>query len=334
MNISRRNFIGGASTLGLGLALSGYRSAFAAAACCKGAKPGIALQLYSLNRYIGGYKRKDGTVVLAPAGLEKALAEVAKIGYKAVEFAGYYNHSAAELKKMLADNGLAVCGTHVSNDKYGFDTKKFTYDPEVLKKTAEFELSYGNNLVICPGGGNFPPGCSWSTGQGGEPCKPSQAIDDFTKRLVELYNKAAADATKLGIKIGLHNHTWEHAIVMQDGTSFWDYFFSNTDKAVQMEQDVGWSVCAGVDPCEQFRKYPGRSINIHAKENGMGKGVKKFDAILGQPGEPGAKPVPWDDVIKATTADGVKWFVVECERHFDTLEAVTPSFAFLKSKGL
>ena len=66
----------------------------------------------------------------------------------------------------------------------------------------------------------------------------------------------------------------------------------------------------------------------------MGKGVKKFDAILGKPGEPGAKGVDWDDVIKSTTANGVKWFVVECERHFNSLEAVTPSYAFLKSKGL
>ena len=329
MNISRRNFIGGASTLGLGFALSGYRSALAAAEkCCKGAKPQIGLQLYSLNKWIPAQDE------VKTKALAKALKTIAEIGYKGVEFAGYYGASAAELKSMLADAGLVVCGTHVANSSYGFDTKKWTYDPDVLKKTCEFELEYGNSLIICPGGGNFPPGCSWSTGQGGEPCKPTPEIDDFTKRLVEFYNKAAVDAAKMGCKIGLHNHTWEHAIKMMDGTSFWDYFFSNTGKAVQMEQDVGWSVCAGVDPSEQFRKYPGRSLNIHAKENGMGKGVKKFDAILGKPGEPGAKGVDWDDVIKSTTANGVKWFVVECERHFNSLEAVTPSYAFLKSKGL
>ena len=245
---------------------------------------------------------------------------------------------------MLADAGLAAVGTHVSNDRYGFDMKNFTYNPEVLKKTAEFELGYGNTLVICPGGGNFPPGCSWSTGRGGEPCKPSQEIDDFTKKLVELYNKAAVDATKLGIKIGLHNHTWEHAIFMQDGTSFWDYFFTNTDKAVCMEQDVGWTTCAGdmipgVNPMVQYKKYPHRSPTLHAKENGMGKGVVKFDAILGQPGcdadgKPCATPVNWDALFPVTDADGVEWYVVECERHFDDINgAVIPSFNFLKSKG-
>ena len=35
-----------------------------------------------------------------------------------------------------------------------------------------------------------------------------------------------------------------------------------------------------------------------------------------------------------TDADGVEWYVVECERHFDDINgAVIPSFNFLKSKG-
>ena len=331
MTITRRNFLGASALAGAAFLAPGCCSC-----CCGEKKVGkLALQLYSLKDYIGGNKKTG----LAGVGLEKALAKVAELGFKGVEFAGYYGKKPCELKKMLADNGLAVAGTHVANNMYGFDMKKFSYDPEVLKRTADFELGYGNTLVICPGGGNFPPGCSWSTGKGGEAAKPSQAIDDFTKKLVELYNKAAADATKLGIKIGLHNHTWEHAIFMQNGVSFWDYFFSNTDKAVCMEQDVGWTTCAGdfikgVTPMAQYAKYPHRSPTLHAKENGMGKEVKEFDAILGQPGKPGATPVDWDAIAVAADKDGVEWWVVECERHFDDpYGAVKPSIEFLKSKG-
>ena len=66
----------------------------------------------------------------------------------------------------------------------------------------------------------------------------------------------------------------------------------------------------------------------------MGKDVKDFDAILGQPGKPGATPVDWDALIPVTEKDGVKWYVVECEKHEDTLDAVKPSYEFLKSKGI
>lgn len=325
MNITRRNFLGASALAG---------AAFLAPGCCSsccGTRYGkVALQLYSLKDYIGGDKKRKTKGV----GLEKGLADVRAIGFEGVEFAGYYGFKPCELKKMLADNGLKVCGTHVSNDQYGFDVKKGTFNPDVLKKTCAFETGYGNTLIICPGGGNIPPGASWSTGRGGEPCKPTKEIDEFTKKLVELYNKAAVVAKTMGCKIGLHNHTWEHAIKMTDGTSFWDYFFTNTCNDVCMEQDVGWSTCAGVDCCEQYVKYPFRSPTLHAKENGMGKNVKEFDAILGQPGKPDATPVPWDRLFVASDKNKVEWYVVECERHFDDPNgAVKPSFQFLRSKG-
>ena len=40
------------------------------------------------------------------------LRAVARMGYEGVEFAGYYGRSAAELRKLLDDNGLKCCGTH------------------------------------------------------------------------------------------------------------------------------------------------------------------------------------------------------------------------------
>ena len=335
MNINRRDFLGGMAA-GAALAVAPG----CATKVCKCCRPGkIALQLYSLNQYIPNLNKADQKAALA-----KALKEIKAVGFEGVEFAGYYGANPAELKAMLADAGLVACGTHVDNKQYGFDTKNWKFDKDVLKRTCEFELGYGNSLVICPGGGNIPPGCTWSTGRGGEICKPTKEIDEFTKRLVDLYNQAAAVAKEMGCKIGLHNHTWEHGVSMTNGVSFWDYFFTNTVKDVCMEQDVGWTTCAGdmipgVEPKVQYKKYPHRSPTLHAKENGMGKGVKKFDAILGKPGcdENGklcATPVDWDGLFPVTDADGVQWYVVECEQHFDDIKgAVIPSFEFLKSKG-
>ena len=44
-------------------------------------------------------------------------------------------------------------------------------------------------------------------------------------------------------------------------------------------------------------------------------------------------PVDWDRLFPATDKDGVKWYIVECERHEDKLWAVDESIKFLKSKG-
>ena len=327
MNVSRREFFG---FLGAGAAAAALPGCVSPSCGCKGARAKIALQLYSLNRYIPGLKVAGSDKV----DLGLAFDNIAAIGFKGVEFAGYYNYSAKELRKFLADAGLKACGTHVGNGDYGFDTKAWKIDADKMKATCEFNLGYGNNLIICPGGGNIPPGIQWSTGQGGSESAATKEIDEFTKRLADLYNQGADLAAKMGCLIGLHNHTWEHGVKMTDGTSFWDYFFSHTNENVCMEQDVGWSTCAGVDPKEQYKKYPHRSPTLHAKENGMGKDVKEFDAILGKPGKPGAVPVDWDGLIPVTEKDGVQWYVVECERHFEDLSAVLPSYNFLRSKGL
>ena len=305
MNTHPRNSLGPLGRAGAAAAMPGF------AQCCTQRKMGkIAVQLYSIRSYIGGKKDKQGKELVKGVGLAQALKDVAALGYKGVEFAGYYGNDAKTLKAMLDDAGLVACGTHVG---------RMDFAPQNVARTCDFNMKYGNNLIICPGGGNFP-------GKG-------EDLDDFLKRLVDFYNAAAENAAVYGCKVGLHNHTGEFHLKMKDGTSYWDYFFRNTSPKVCMEQDVGWTTCAGEDPCEQYRKYPHRSPTLHAKENGMGKGVTKFDAILGQPGQPGATPVAWDRLFPVTDADGVEWYVVECERHDDTLDAIRPSIEFLKSKG-
>ena len=225
MNTSRRDFLGGAAALG-GLALTGCVSPIAPAHYCRNCRPGrVALQLYSLNKWIPKLDPKDRKAALA-----KALVKIREIGFEAVEFAGYYGANSAELKKMLSDAGLLVCGTHVGNNMFGFNTSnvaKMTFDAGRLRDTCEFELAYGNSTIICPGGGNFP-------GKG-------QKLDDFLKGLVDLYNQAAMVAARYGCRIGLHNHTREFQLKMADGTTYWDYFFTNTIPLVQMQQDVGWT---------------------------------------------------------------------------------------------
>ena len=59
------------------------------------------LQMYSLRDITG-------------EDLKGALEKVAKIGYKGVEFAGFFGHSAEDVKDWLDADGLTVTGTEYS----------------------------------------------------------------------------------------------------------------------------------------------------------------------------------------------------------------------------
>ncbi|MCQ2394404.1 MAG: Gfo/Idh/MocA family oxidoreductase [Kiritimatiellae bacterium] len=289
---------------GPAIGLTEARAVAAAAAVTPEPKAKVAAMLYSISKYI------------RTNGLERTLVELHDIGYKGVEFQTHFGLKPAEIKRMLDNAGLVAVGSHV-------DCADFL--PDRIKAACEFHLGYGNNLLICAGAGNFP--------------KKGEDLDAFMKRLVERYSKAAEIAALYGCKIGLHNHRTDFDLKLKDGTTYWDYFFTHVSPLVCMEQDVGWTACTGNDPCEQWRKYPGRSITFHAKEdNGWkagigGRDIKTFDGILGQPAQPGARGVNWDQVAVAADADHIPWWVVECEKHFDTLDIVRQSFDFLKAKG-
>src|SRR6478672_11271622 len=89
----------------------------------------IALQLYSV--------RED-----AASDLSGVLQRVAKMGYEGVEFAGYYGHSAQDVRRMLDDNGLKCCGGHLGLD---------TLLGDAQAATVEYQQALGNKFLIVPG---------------------------------------------------------------------------------------------------------------------------------------------------------------------------------------
>ena len=70
-----------------------------------------------------------------------ALKRVAEIGYKYVEFAGFFGHSAEEVKAMLDANGLKVSATHSSLDELEED----------FEGTVKYHKIIGNTNYIIPG---------------------------------------------------------------------------------------------------------------------------------------------------------------------------------------
>jgi len=242
----------------------------------------VGLQLYSVRKECA----KD---------LEGTLAEVAKIGYKGVEFAGYYGRDAKQLRKILDDAGLKCCGTHIGLE---------TLQGDALPRTVEFNQTIGNRFLIVPS----LPGKYTRTRQGW--------LD-----AAEVFNQLADELKPHGMRVGYHNHNIEFKPL--DGELPEDTLFGHTKKEVIMQFDTGNGAEVGGDPMIFLPKYPGRAASIHAKAFSK----KNPKAIIGD------DDLPWKDIFKiCETAAGTEWYIIEYE--FDNaLPNVKKSFEVMHAWG-
>jgi len=243
----------------------------------------VGLQLYTLRDLM-----KDDF-----AG---TLAKVAKIGYPAVEFAGYGHLSAAEVRKLLDDLGLECCGTHE-----GFDA----LSAEKIDQTIEFNQAIVNPFIICPS----MPGAFRDKGSEG------------IKAFADAMNEAGAKINQAGMQLCYHNHDFEFKPV--DGKTIFDWLLERTEKRlVQIELDTYWAHYAGVDPILWIKKLSGRCPLLHMKD--LSKTEPRTFAPVGM----GIMNIK--GIVKAGQQIGTRWFVVEQDRcQGPALEAVSYSFDHL-----
>lgn len=166
----------------------------------------IGLQLYSV--------RQD-----CARDMSGTLAALAKMGYQGVEFAGYHGHSARELRKMLDDDGLVCCGTHLSLDALLGDN---------LAQAIEDALTLGNRFLVV-------------ASLKEERTRSHASWLENAQVFAELAEKVKPH----GLLVGYHNHFTEFQPL--EGELPWDTFFSHTSPAVVMQLDTGNCVHGGGD---------------------------------------------------------------------------------------
>jgi sugar phosphate isomerase/epimerase len=176
----------------------------------------------------------------------RTLAALSKMGYGAVEFAGYWNRPAPEIRKMLDDNGLIACGSHTPSE---------LVQPDKLQATIEFNQTIGNKFIIVPD----------MTG------KTRQIWLDKAKQ----FNDLAAQLRPLGLSIGYHSHF--HDFHPVEGELPWEIFGANTSPDVILQLDTSNCCDGGADPLTELKKFPGRTRSIHIKPNGAGP-----EAVIGE----------------------------------------------------
>jgi sugar phosphate isomerase/epimerase len=156
----------------------------------------------------------------------------------------------------------------------------------------------------------------------------------FYKALDCKFMTKTAEALKAeGMFTGHHNHTGEFAVEKESGKSYFDLFAERTSKDVVIQQDMGHTMAANVDPTAIVKKYPGRIRTTHIK-NRPAKSTGKKPFV-------GEDNFDWKAYVTACyEVGGTDWFTLEQEEYPDgksSLECTKISMdgfqAVLKSLG-
>ena len=161
-----------------------------------------------------------------------ALRALAEMGYKNVEFAGFFGIPAEEIK-LLDDNGLKVSGTHTGWNEIA----------EHFEETVAYHKAIGNTRIIIPGAD----------------LTTKAKLDAFIDMLNEFQPKLAAE----GITLGYHNHDHEFK-PNEDGQIIYDEIVARSN--VALEIDTYWAYAAGKDPVAMMEALKDRLPVIHIKD--------------------------------------------------------------------
>ena len=305
------------SALGLGLAAAVVGAARSAGRpFFKRTGLPVGLQLYTL----GADLRTD---------LDGQLGQVAKIGYRTVEMAGYLGRTPRELKAAFDRAGLTCPSAHIQGRAGGPDPSLADLD----RLIADAHV-IGIKHIVLP---SFPmPEREDVKQKSGEDTRAYRqrlaeaiGVDDW-KATAEFLNAKGRALKAAGLTMGYHNHNLEFA--PRGDTNGLAILLANTDPAlVQFEMDVGWVVAAGHDPFALLKAHPGRFRQMHVKD--VKATTRPNFAFQQDPAEVGAGIIDWKRLLPAAYAAGVREFFVEQEPPFarPRLESVKISFDYLNA---
>jgi len=201
---------------------------------------------------------------LAEQDLKAALTKVAEQGYRYVEFAGFFGHSAEDVRSWLDELGLKCSGTHTGLGEL---------QDHNIEQTIKYHKTIGcDNIIV--------PGLDWSDRENAE-------------NNIKMLEKARVRLEKEGIRLGYHNHSREF-LETGYGMLIEKEIIENTK--VELEIDTFWTFNAGLNTIDFLEKNKGRISVIHLKD-GIPSAPdcktydKVYDGVSGKSIGSGAAPV-------------------------------------------
>jgi sugar phosphate isomerase/epimerase len=258
----------------------------------------VGLQLYTVRDLM----KKD---------FEGTIAKVAQIGYKEVEFAGYFDRSPQAVRAILEKDGLTSPSTHVG---YDIVEKKWG-------ETLDTAHTIGHAFVVCP----------WIDAK-------QRKTPDGWKQAAELFNRAGESAQKASIQFAYHNHAFEFEPSEALGGKFpYDFLLAETDpNLVKMEMDLCWITVGGQDPVKYFDSYPGRFPLVHVKDwTTKGPSGNDYGGATGASKRPGHMTdvgqgeIDWKRIFAQSGKAGIQHYLVENDEPKSAFEDIKISYDYL-----
>ncbi len=253
----------------------------------------IGLQLYTVRDQM-------------KADFDGTIAKVASIGYKEVEFAGYFGHTPEQVRAVIDRNGLTSPSCHV---EYAVLSDKW---PSVI----ESSKTIGQSYIVCP----------WIP-------EEIRKQPDGWKRAIDTFNHAGEISKKSGIQFAYHNHWFEFLPV--NGKLPYDMLLEQCDPdLVKMELDLCWITVAGADPLTYFNRYPGRFPLVHVKDmkklpKVSASGGQDFGDSLKDMTAVGSGIIDWKRIFAQSEKAGIKHYIVEHDKPEAPFESIKISHDYL-----
>ncbi len=211
---------------------------------------------------------------------EGTLAQIATLGYDGVEFAGYYDYSAADLRRFLDSHGLAACGAHVGINMLLGDE---------LQRSVDFHGELGNTRLIVPAIGN-------------DRRAPMDAVMRTAEELTAIQEALRAH----GMSTGYHCHAYNFNALVE-GLTIWDVLANNTPDDLIVQLDTGNAANGGADVPDVIKSTAGRVRSMHLKPFTQGAEFP-FAPFIGD------DKLPWPEIFELSeSVGGIEWYVVEYE---------------------
>lgn len=242
----------------------------------------IGLQLYTVRS-------------LMAEDVAGTLDSVAAIGYDEVEFAGYFGHDPAEVRRWLDGAGLSAPAAHVGiEDLAGAG----------LEASAEAADIVGHRWLVLP----------W-IGQ-------EMRTHGGYRELAGMLNSAGAAVAPAGLRVAYHNHAFEFDALDEDGATGYAILLEHLDPSlVDLEIDFHWSAVGGADSAALLREHPGRFALCHVKDL----------TSDGRMADVGAGEIDWAGLFALSGTAGLRHFIVEHDRPGDPLESIGASYRYLSA---